>query len=110
MLGDIDIAGLGDDRFEIAPSRRQSSYARGLVDYGSVDWSAFLWLECAGTNVDDCPRRNIAANMSAYLSAEFLPDEFQIGPSTPSMPNTSETKAEFILMERPGERSIPKWA
>ena len=52
VLGDVDIAGLGDDRLEITPSRGQSADLRGLVDDDAVDGSAFQRLECAGTQVD----------------------------------------------------------
>ena len=46
--------------------------------------------------------------MGVRLSAEFLTNQFEQLPSTPSIASTSETKAEFSLMESPGDKSIPK--
>src|SRR5664280_2220604 len=56
VLCNIDVARLGYDRLEIAPSCRQRPDVRGLVDNDAIDGSAFLRLECAGTQVKDRAR------------------------------------------------------
>src|ERR1019366_60119 len=66
VLCNIDIARLGDDGLEIAPSRRHSANASGLVNDDAIAWPAFLRLECAGTQVEDRAGGNITRNMGAH--------------------------------------------
>ena len=52
VLGDIDIAGFGDDRLQIATSCRQRADLSRLVDDAASDSSAFQRLERARTYGD----------------------------------------------------------
>ena len=69
------------------------------------------WLRLKGsrTDIDHCTRRDIAANMRAHLSAEFLADQFEeVAFRSIDAPVHRKQSAAFSLMESPGERSIPK--
>ena len=57
VLGDIHIAGLGDDRLQIAPSRGQSADLGRLVDDYALEREHLpTGLNAPGTNVDDRAR------------------------------------------------------
>ena len=78
VLGDIDIAGFGDDGLEIAASRRQGAdRGRFVDDHASGRCGLCLGFERARTDGDHRARGNVAANMRADLSAEFLADQFE---------------------------------
>ena len=50
VLGDIDVASLGDDGLQIAPACGQSADFTGLVNHAAVEGSACLRLERARTD------------------------------------------------------------
>ena len=107
MLGDVDIARLGDRRLEIATTRGDAADLGGLVDDLRRLPLIGSRLERTGTNVDHRAGGNVAANMSADLSAKLLAHSREIAP-VHAMSSTSETNAAFSLMDSPGARSIPK--
>ena len=72
LLGDIDVAGFGNDRRQIPPPRRQRSHFGGLVDDWSAGGNALDRLERARPQIQHRAGREVAANVRADLAAELL--------------------------------------